>query len=58
MKFDGHNVYFIMFVYIVTLLQWNIENESMFYVFVRPRDQPAWNNELSNSDDLLDPAKG
>ena len=57
MKF-GRNDCFYYFAYIVTLLQWKIENESMFYVFVRPHDQPAWrNNELSN-DDLSDPAKG
>ncbi len=58
MKF-GHD-YLVYCFCLVTLLQWKIENESMFYVFVRPRDQPAWNNELSelSNDDLLDPAKG
>ena len=42
---------------LVTLAQWKVENESLFYVFVRPRVQPVWCEEFS-SEAVLDPKEG
>ena len=42
----------------MTLDQYRIHNDDIFYAFVRRKEQPAWTYDKLKDSDLLDPKKG
>lgn len=42
----------------MTLDQWRIHNDDIFYAFVRRKEQPAWTYDELKESDCLDPKKG